>query len=193
MSTPERRIVLVRAVNVGGTAKLPMAEWRALAQSLGASEVSTYIASGNMVCTIDGDPAAFDRALEAEVETRFGFHREVVGRTRDELVAALEAHPFEVLEPRFSYISFLREKPSIEGVETARRLETGADRWELVGRELHLRYAGGGGRPQLKEPQLMRALGVVGTSRNLNTVRKLIELAAEPSLRSAASPVRGEE
>ncbi len=178
MSIPERRIVLVRAVNVGGTAKLPMAEWRALAQSLGAREVSTYIASGNMVCTIDGDPAAFDRALEAGIETRFGFFREVTSRTRDELVAAIDAHPFEVAEPRFSYISFLGGEPGPEGVEAARRLDTGADRWELVGRELHLSYAGGAGRAQLKESQLMRALGVIGTSRNLNTVRRLIELAA---------------
>ncbi|WP_449283541.1 DUF1697 domain-containing protein [Leucobacter sp.] len=178
MSTPERRIVLIRAVNVGGTAKLPMAEWRALAQALGAREVSTYIASGNMVCTIDGDPAAFDRALEVEVETRFGFHREVISRTRDELAAALEAHPFEVVEPKLSYISFLTGRPSAEGVEAARRLDTGEDRWELVGRELHLRYADGAGRPQLKEPQLMRALGATGTSRNLNTVRRLIDLAA---------------
>lgn len=177
--TPERRILLVRAVNVGGTAKLPMAEWRALAQSLGARDVSTYIASGNLVCTIDGDPDAFDRALEAAVEARFGFFREVISRTRDELVSALAAHPFEVADPKFSYVSFLVETPSAGGVEAARRLETGADLWQLIGRELHLRYADGAGRSQLKEPQLMRALGTTGTSRNLNTVRRLVELAGE--------------
>ncbi|QBE50418.1 DUF1697 domain-containing protein [Leucobacter triazinivorans] len=177
--TPVRRILLVRAVNVGGTAKLPMAEWRALAQSLGARDVSTYIASGNLVCTIDGDPAAFDRALEAAVEVRFGFFREVISRTRDELVSALAAHPFEVADPKFSYISFLVETPSAAGVEAARRLETGADRWHLIGRELHLRYADGAGRSQLNEPQLMRTLGTTGTSRNLNTVRRLMELAGE--------------
>lgn len=49
-----RRIILVRAVNVGGTARLPMAPWRTLAESLGATEVTSYIASGNQLCTPPG-------------------------------------------------------------------------------------------------------------------------------------------
>ena len=59
-----RRVHLLRAVNVGG-AKLPMAELREVAAGLGATDVSTYIASGNLICTPPGDPADFDRQLEA--------------------------------------------------------------------------------------------------------------------------------
>ena len=40
------RIILFRAVNVGGTAKLPMAELRELAAELGATDVQTHIQSG---------------------------------------------------------------------------------------------------------------------------------------------------
>lgn len=172
-----RRIVLVRAVNVGGTARLPMAQWRALAQSLGAREVSTYIASGNMVCTLDGDEQVFDRSLERAVEERFGFFRQVMSRSRQEVEAALAAHPFEVVEPRFSYLSFLDRAPGDDVVAAAHLIETGDDRWEVIGREMHLRYARGGGRPQMKEAQIMRTLGVTGTARNLTTVRRLISLA----------------
>lgn len=172
-----RRIVLIRAVNLGGTGKLPMAEWRELAESLGARDVSTYIASGNMVCTPPKDSDAFDRAMERAIKQRYGFFREVISRSRDEVSAALKAHPFEVIEPKYSYVTFLTGAPTAAAIAKAGLLATGDDLWEVIGRELHLRYAGGAGRAQLKDAALGRALGVAGTARNLNTVRKLIELA----------------
>lgn len=172
-----RRVLLLRAVNVGG-ATLPMADLRAIAAELGAGDPTTYIASGNLVADIPGDPEAFDRALERVVQERFGFFREIISRTPEELVAARAAHPFEVIEPKFSYVSFMLTTPSEEAVAAARAIPTGGDRWEVVGRELHLRYADGAGRPQLKEAQLARALGRIPmTARNLRTVDRLIELA----------------
>ncbi|HIW99309.1 MAG TPA: DUF1697 domain-containing protein [Candidatus Nesterenkonia stercoripullorum] len=174
----DRRIVLVRAVNVGGTAKLPMAQWRELAESLGASDVATYIASGNLVCTIPGDHHGFDRALESAVEERFGFFREVISRSPQQVSAALTNHPFDVVEPKFSYVTFLAGVPTADAIAAARKVPTGEDRWEVVGAEMHIRYAEGAGRAQMKDAAIGRALGVAGTARNLNTVRKLVELAA---------------
>ena len=173
-----RRVVLIRAVNVGG-AKLPMADLKAMATDLGARDAVTYIASGNLVADVPGDPAAFDRALERAITERFGYVREAISRTRDELVSALEAHPFEVIEPRYSYISFMLRAPTAQAIAAAQDVPTGDDRWQVIGRELHLRYAAGAGRAELKEAQLLRALGrIPATARNLNTVRKLVELAA---------------
>jgi uncharacterized protein (DUF1697 family) len=170
------RIILLRAVNVGG-AKLPMAELRSMMTELGATDVRTYIASGNAVCELAGDPDRFDRALEKAIQQRFGFFRESISRTPSELVASLAAHPFEVIEPRFSYISFLTAEPTEAAIEKARKIETGRDKWEVIGRELHIRYIGGAGRPEMKSDAIGRALGVPGTARNLNTVRALIDLA----------------
>ena len=97
---------------------------------------------------------------------------------RDELAAALEAHPFEVVEPKYSYVAFMLTAPTAAAVEAAAAVPTGEDRWQVIGRDLHLRYAGGAGRAQLKDALLLRALGrIPATARNLNTVRKLIELA----------------
>lgn len=69
---PQQRILLIRAVNVGG-ATLPMARFRDLLTGLGAAEVRTYIASGNALVSIEGDPDAFDRAVEHALEQRFGY------------------------------------------------------------------------------------------------------------------------
>jgi uncharacterized protein (DUF1697 family) len=170
------RIVLLRAVNVG-PAQLPMADLRAIATDLGATDPRTYIASGNLVADVPGDGSVFDRALEQAVQERFGFFRDVISRTPHQVRAALAAHPFEVVEPKYSYVSFLLAEPTTAALDKAAAFETHDDRWQVIGTEMHLRYANGAGRPQMKIDAIGRALGTPGTARNLNTVRRLVELA----------------
>lgn len=168
--------MFIRAVNVGG-AKLPMAELRALATELGAGDVSTYIASGNLLCTPPGRPADFDRALEAAIKETYGFFREVISRTPAQLQSALDRHPFEVVEDRFSYVYFLTGKPATKAAKDFHAMDFGGDEFAVIGADLHIRYDNGAGRSDLNAKAIARALGVQGTGRNLNSVRKLIDLA----------------
>jgi len=161
---------------VGGTAKLPMAELRALAEELGATDVATYIASGNLLATA---PAGFEQTLEQAIEERFGFFRDVTSRTRAELEAALAAHPFEIVDPKYSYVTFLTARPTQGAIEKARSFPTGDDEWAVIGNNLHIRYANGAGTPSMKIDSIMRAIGTPGTGRNLSTVRKLIDLLGD--------------
>lgn len=171
-----RRVVLIRAVNVGG-AKLPMAELREIAESLGATDVSTYIASGNLLCTPPEDTDAFDRALEKAVEDRYGYFREVISRSVDELRGALEAHPFDVVEAKFSYVYALTGKPTPAAVEAFESHGWEHEDVKVIGDDLHIRYRDGAGQSKLTAPRIAKLLGVQGTGRNLTTVKKLIELA----------------
>ena len=169
-------VVLLRAVNVGG-AKLPMAELRELAADLGARDVSTFIASGNLLCTPPKDVTGFAAKLEQAIEKKYGFFRECIVRTAVQLKSARKNYPFEVDDPKNGHIVFLLDKPTKAAVEKARELETGKDRWEIIGREMHIRYDHGAGRSDMNGPAIGKALGVPGTSRNLRTIDKLIELA----------------
>ena len=172
------RILLVRAVNVGG-AKLPMAEFRKILTELGGENVRTYIASGNAVLEVPGDAAVFDRAVEKALTEQYGYVREVISRTPDELEAALKAHPFEVTEPKYSYVAPLTGTPSSDGIAKAKEVPTGDDQWEIVGNDLHIRYAGGAGRAELDMNKVLKRLGIQGTARNLNTVQALVEMASK--------------
>lgn len=167
--------MLLRAVNVGG-AKLPMAELRELATDLGATDVSTYIASGNLVCTPPDDVEAFGAALEKVIEETYGFFRECIIRTSAQLVTARKNYPFDVEDPKNGHIVFLLGQPTKAAIEKAHGYETGDDTWQVIGREMHIRYAHSAGRPDMKGPAIGKALGIPGTSRNLRTVEKLIEL-----------------
>lgn len=181
MSLDEPRVHLLRAVNVGG-AKLPMARLREIAADLGATDVSTYIASGNLIARPPGVPADFDRALERAIETEFGFFREVISRSVDELAAALAAYPFATApdfpEAPYGHICFLAGTPDAEAVATfVARDFGGGERLAVIGDDLHLDYPDGAGATKLSAPMIAKGLGVPGTARNLRTVGKLIGLA----------------
>ena len=136
--------MFIRAVNVGG-AKLPMAELRGLAEDLGATDVSTYIASGNLLCTPKGAPARFDRALEKAIEDKYGYFREVISRTPAQLRAALDAHPFDVVEDRYSYVYFLAGKPTAKAVKAFEDTAFADADVKVIGEDLHIRYRDGAG------------------------------------------------
>lgn len=169
-------MVLIRAVNVGG-AKLPMAELRQMAGELGANDVKTYIASGNLVCTVAGTAAAFDRELEKAIEQRYGYFREVISRTPAALSTALQAHPFAIAEPKYSYLYPLVSTPNANAVKEFHARQFGADEFRVIGDILHIRYHNGAGRSDLTSAVIAKGLGAQGTGRNLLTVRMLIDMA----------------
>jgi uncharacterized protein (DUF1697 family) len=175
-----KRVVFIRAVNVGG-AKLPMAELREIATELGATDVSTYIASGNLLCTPPAQADEFDRALEAAIKDRYGFFREVISRTPAQLQAALDCHPFEIVEPKFSYLYVLTGKPTAAAITAFHAKDFGGDEFRVIGADLHIRYRDGAGSSDLDAKAIARALGVQGTGRNINSVRKLIQLTQAPA------------
>ena len=135
------------------------------------------IQSGNAIVEISGSAEEFDRAVEQELTKRFGYEREVISRSPAELKTALEQHPFAVSEPKYSYIAPTTGTPAKDAVEQAREVDCGEDEWEVIGNDLHIRYAHGAGRAQLDMNKVLRRLKVHATARNLNTIQKLIEMA----------------
>ena len=103
----------------------------------------------------------------------------MIGRTPAQLRAALDAHPFDVVEDRFSYVYFLTGKPTAKAVRAFEGMDFGGDEAKVIGTDLHIRYRDGAGRSDLDAKTIAKALGVQGTGRNLNTVRKLIALAGD--------------
>lgn len=158
-----------------------MAELRELMTSLGATDVQTYIQSGNAVCVPPGDPLDFDRALEHAIEARYGFFRESISRTPAEVRDALATYPFDANDvagqPKRAYISFLLTPPTADAVTKAQTFATGRDAWQIIGRELHIFHAGGAGKPAMKTASVLRALEVPATARNLATIGAVIALA----------------
>src|SRR5579864_7011350 len=90
---------LLRAVNVGGTGKLPMSELRAMCESVGFSNVRTYIASGNVVFESKLPEGSVKAKLERCLEKYAGKPVGVLVRTGAELAAVLAGNPFRSAAP----------------------------------------------------------------------------------------------
>src|SRR5688572_23268887 len=86
-------IALLRAVNVGGTGKLPMADLKAMCESAGFSNVRTYIASGNVVFDATLSEAAVRKELESRLLTYAGRPVGVMVRSAREMAEVLARNP----------------------------------------------------------------------------------------------------
>ncbi len=164
-------VALLRAVNVGGTGKLPMSELAALCEGCGFSGVATYIQSGNVVFGSALPEKKVKAALESALAKRMGKPVGVAVRTGAELAAVLEANPFKEAAPNRVIVLFL-DAPPPRGALDAVKIP-GRERLWLRGRELFVHYPDGQGASKLKLP-----LAREGTGRNLNTVARLAEMAS---------------
>lgn len=164
-------IGLLRAVNVGGTGKLPMADLRALCTGLGFTDVATYIASGNLVFRTRLSEAKAKAALEAALTKRTGKPASVIMRSHEEMVAVERANPYPDAAPNQLLVLFLDAAPPKNALADVKA--PGGERLTLLGREVFIHFPQGMGVSKLKIP-----LADIGTGRNMNTVRKLIEMSA---------------
>jgi len=165
-------VALLRAVNVGGTGKLPMAELKAICLDAGFTKVQTYIASGNVVFHSEKSATQTKAVLEARLRSYWGRSVEVLVRTADELAAVLKANPFKNAAANKTVAIFLDERPPIDALRNA--VGQRHEEMRLGTREIFVHYVEGIGRSKLKIPTAR-----TGTARNMNTVAKLIEIAVK--------------
>ena len=83
-------VAFLRAVNVGGTGRLPMSDLREMCNELGLADVQTYIASGNLTFGSDESMASIKTALEGKLRDYMGKDVGVIVRTASELRAILD-------------------------------------------------------------------------------------------------------
>lgn len=173
-------VALLRGINVGGHHKVPMADLRDAMTAFGATEVSTYIQSGNVVFNSDAAEDDLRPALSDALSERFGFPLPVVIRSAEDLATAAHAHPFADLgvEEKLLHVVFLAEPPDAGTVAAFDVSAYAPDRLEVRGRDVYVAYPAGSGRSKLTLDVIQRGLGATGTGRNWRTVQKLLELTS---------------
>jgi uncharacterized protein (DUF1697 family) len=175
-------VSMLRAVNVGGTSRIKMDALREVFESMGLQDVRTLLASGNVVFRSGlKDRAQLVKRSMQEIERQLGLHVEIILRTLAEIESLVDRGP--VLSPRADmaklHVMFLAQMPA--GAAQAALVKWHKDSklpemLEIRGPEIYLYYPEGVGRSKLSNAVIENKLGVAGTSRNWNTLTKLIEV-----------------
>jgi uncharacterized protein (DUF1697 family) len=163
-------VALLRAVNVGGTGKLPMTELKAMCEAAGFDQVRTYIASGNVIFTSDKSEGAVRAAIEKPLEAYAGKPVGVLVRTAAEMAETLARNPFADRPGNRTVALFVDDAlppDALNGVRNVREEEL-----RLGKREIYIFYGDG-----MADSRLVIPAARAGTARNMNTVAKLAELA----------------
>jgi uncharacterized protein (DUF1697 family) len=174
-------ISLLRGVNVGGHRMVKMDDLRALYESLGFKEVHTHINSGNVLFrTTARDLVRLRKKIEDAIERACGFRCNVMLRTPADLRAVIARNPFAArpdMDARKCAIHFLAGDPSAATRELVLALDVAPEELHIHGRELYIYYTNGMARPKISLTAVEKTLQTSGSSRNWNTVRKLLEMA----------------
>lgn len=162
--------IFLRAVNVGGTGKLPMSELRELCTGLGFADVKTYIASGNLVLSSEHSKAQTKALIEQTLQARAGKPVGVVIRTPAEMRAIRDGNPFADKDPKRTVAILLDNNPA-KDVLTG--ISNQANEDIRIGKaELYVHYPDGIGESRLRIPAAK-----TGTARNINTIHKMVGLS----------------
>jgi uncharacterized protein (DUF1697 family) len=175
--TTEPVVAMLRAVNLGRTNRVPMAELRALFASLGWTEARTYLQSGNVVFRAEiespTDRAALASTIERVIAEQFAVEQPVIIRTRTELATLEARNPYlaDETDPVKLHVVFLRDRPEPDSVAKMDRRQAPPDRFTIDGSEVFVHDPDGSGRSRLRLD-----LDSPGTARNWRTVVQLLAM-----------------
>ncbi|MFI7235866.1 DUF1697 domain-containing protein [Streptomyces cyaneofuscatus] len=172
---------LLRGINVSGHKRVPMPELRTVLGELGHTGIATHLQSGNAVFrSEDEDESALAAALEQTLRERFGFSVGCIVRSGAYLAAVADACPFPAaeLEGKQLHVTYLDRAVDPERLAALDAPAYLPEAFELGDRCVYLYAPDGLGRSKLAaalaRPQLTK--GLTATTRNWNTVAKLVEM-----------------
>ncbi len=174
-----RYIAFLRAINVGGHGVVKMDFLRGLFETLGFSNVETFIASGNVVFESKSkDARALEREIEKSLREALGYEVATFVRTCAELAAVAGYEPFgrkEVEEAAALNVGFLADAPDEESCRKLLALRTEIDDFHVRGREIYWLCRRSQSRSKISDAVIERALGRKSTLRGANTIKKMAE------------------
>lgn len=173
-----RWIVLLRGINVGGHGKTPMAELRKALEQIGATNVATYIQSGNLIFDhADPQDDLLAERVSDLIQSRFGHRPSALALRPDSLRTIHDATPFPPdADPKLVHLHLFRDPPAPDALATLNAHLYSGEELILAPTCLYHWPPKGFGISKVAQ-KIPKALGVTTTARNLRTIRAILDLA----------------
>jgi len=173
----QKYIVLLRGVMPTGTNKVPMAQLREQLSKAGLQNVKTYIQSGNVIAESKLKAAEIEVLVQDVIRKRFGGDLTIIAKTPQQLRTILKVNPFPEDDTSRLYYTLLAAKPKAESLKSFLALDFAPDEIKVVAQVIYSLYATKVSDSKYNNNFFERKLKVAATTRNYNTMTKLLELA----------------
>lgn len=176
-----RYIALLRGINVSGQKLIAMSALKEMLTDAGFDNVITYIQSGNVIVDhSETNTLKIADLIRRLILQKFGYDVITIVFTKETLLRFLEENPFlkeTSIDPKHLYFTFLETQPSLDKIEKIQSLEVAPERFAITHKMIYVFCANGYGKTKIHNQFFEQQLKVSASTRNLNTVQKLLELA----------------
>jgi uncharacterized protein (DUF1697 family) len=182
-TTTSTYIALLRGINISGKNIMKMVQLKQVFESIGYQNVRTYIQSGNIVfeSNSESDVTELQTQIHDGIEDEFGYDVPVIVRTGEQMEDILNNCPFDIddlPDKQKPYVTLLSDVPSAERLEQLAKVKIDEDEeYEIVDREVYILYRKSVTKAKINNNFLEKQLGVSATTRNWNTMTKLVNMA----------------
>ncbi len=172
-------IAFLRGINVSGQKKIKMVDLRHSLEKVGLENVRTYIQSGNVIFDAPiTEVQQIETLMKDAIQHDFGFKVPVVIKNPDEIQQILDNNPFKgQTNLKGLYFALLYETPIEDLAKSFQQLRFENEDFHYSDGCVYFNRKMGAGKAKLNNNLIENKLKVIATTRNLNTMRKMIELA----------------
>ena len=172
-------IALLKGINVGGHKKVSMAQLCDILSKSGFQNVQTYIQSGNVIFKSSEETKNLEDKIQNAISSHFGFEVSVIVKTNAELQLIFDSCPFENAKKEKSYFIMLNKIPERNLIEEVDKISYDDEEIVIINNCLYFYCSKGFGQTKFNMSTYERKLNLVGTSRNYNTMVKLLSLSLD--------------
>lgn len=177
-----KKIAILRGINVGGKRKILMADLKLLFDNLGFFNIETYIQSGNVIFNSINDTPNIEISdmIKNAILDKYEFDVPVIVRTSDEIERIIMKNPFyqkKEMDIERLHLTFLKEEPTTENRLKTELNNYEPDRFSIKEKDIYIFCAGQYHKSKLTNRFFETKLKVSATTRNWKTVLKLLELS----------------
>ena len=176
-----KQIALLRGINVGGKNSIRMAGLKALFESLGLTDVVTYLQSGNVVFNPKAQLNAY--TITETIKDQLGLEVPVLIVPGSDFAKVSEQNPYLISGSKKTvhcYVTFLWEKPDKRLLDALVLPERETGSFTVAGHYIYVYCPDGYGRTKINNQFFEKKLRIPSTTRNWKTVEALRDLATTP-------------
>lgn len=175
-----KHLALLRGINVSGHNMIKMDALKSMLENCGFQNIETYIQSGNVFLESENENAnSVGFTIKQEIVKQFGYDVPVIVLSKADLEKCLTNNPFfkeKNVDTKKLYVAFISKELNASALNDLKTSQFKPDEAFIDGNRIYMKLETGAGNTKLTQKYIEKKLNVTATSRNWNTVNKLIEM-----------------